>query len=202
MELCSFFLQHLVFWLSSILDKENMFRNKVLAVFPTELQESRNFFLLCALIVGYVVSSVDSQLAKLSRDHEIKLNYWCVGGSEGSFYSSPRTWSTTSQINSYFSLPLLLFFFPRLCPLLDVRAAREQMHMGGVTYPTLPLQEAVPRPQSGYGHHSAACSPTGSFNGSLPPHPHSAYFSGMTGPQHPFYNRVRQKWTTSPLPTI
>lgn len=66
------------------------------------------------------------------------------------------------------------------------------MHMGGVTYPTLPLQEAVPRPQSGYGQHSVACSPAGSFTGSLPPQPHSAYFSGMTGPQHPFYNRVRQ----------
>lgn len=71
----------------------------------------------------------------------------------------------------------------------DVRAAREQMHMGGVTYPTLPLQEAVPRPTSGYIQHSAACSPAGSFAGSLPPQPHSAYFSGMTGPQHPFYNR-------------
>lgn len=74
---------------------------------------------------------------------------------------------------------------------LDVRAAREQINMGGVTYPTLPLQEALPRPQSGYGQHSAVCSPTGSFAGSLPPQPHSSYFSGMTGPQHPFYNRVR-----------
>lgn len=72
-----------------------------------------------------------------------------------------------------------------------MRAAREQMHMGGVTYPTLPLQEAAPRPQSGYGQHSAACTPTGAFARPLPPQPHSAYFSGMTGPQHPFYNRVR-----------
>lgn len=63
---------------------------------------------------------------------------------------------------------------------------------GGVTYPSLPLQEAVPRPQSGYSQMSAACSPTASFTGSLPPQPHSAYFSGMTGPQHPFYNRVRR----------
>lgn len=84
-------------------------------------------------------------------------------------------------------------FSPRLSPLLDVRAAREQMHMGGVTYPTLPLQDSVPRPQSGYSQHSAACSPTGSFAGHIPPQPHSAYFSGMTGPQHPFYNRVRQE---------
>lgn len=89
--------------------------------------------------------------------------------------------------------PSLVLSSPWLCPLLDVRAAREQMHMGGVTYPTLPLQEAMPRPQSGYGQQSAACSPTGSFAGPLPPQPHSAYFSGMTGPQHPFYNRVRQE---------
>lgn len=65
--------------------------------------------------------------------------------------------------------------------------------MGGVTYPTLPMQEAVHRPQSAYGPQSAACSPSGSFARPLPPQPHSAYFSGMTGPQHPFYNRVRQQ---------
>lgn len=102
-----------------------------------------------------------------------------------------KTWSSASQINSSF-FPALILFSPRLCLLLDVRAAREQMHMGGVTYPTLPVQEAVPRPHSGYGQQSAACSPSGSFPGSLPPQPHSAYFSGMTGPQHPFYNRVRK----------
>ncbi|XP_029316224.1 kinase D-interacting substrate of 220 kDa B isoform X2 [Cottoperca gobio] len=88
-------------------------------------------------------------------------------------------------------LPCTVNLDPKLREIIaDVRAAREQMHIGGVTYPTLPLQEAVPRPQSGYGQHSAACSPAGSFVGSLPPpQPHSAYFSGMTGPQHPFYNR-------------
>ena len=78
-----------------------------------------------------------------------------------------------------------------------MRAAREQMNMGGLTYPTLPMQEAAPRPQSlGYGQLSAACSPTGSFAGGVlppPPQPHSSYFSGMTGPQHPFYNRVRRR---------
>ncbi|KAK5857454.1 hypothetical protein PBY51_010702 [Eleginops maclovinus] len=88
-------------------------------------------------------------------------------------------------------LPCTVNLDPKLREIIaDVRAAREQMHIGGVTYPTLPLQEAVPRPHSGYGQHSAACSPAGSFAGSLPPpQPHSAYFSGMTGPQHPFYNR-------------
>lgn len=89
-------------------------------------------------------------------------------------------------------------FFPWLCRLLDVRAAREQMHLGGVTYPTLPLQEAVPRPQSGYGQQSAACSPSSLFPGPLPTQPHSAYFSGMTGPQHPFYNRVRKNGDPHP----
>ncbi|KAM4540675.1 kinase D-interacting substrate of 220 kDa B isoform 1-T2 [Fundulus diaphanus] len=87
-------------------------------------------------------------------------------------------------------LPCTVNLDPKLREIIaDVRAAREQMHLGGVTYPTLPLQEAVPRPQPGYGQLSAACSPTGSFGGSLPPQPHSSYFSGMTGPQHPFYNR-------------
>ncbi|XP_078031199.1 kinase D-interacting substrate of 220 kDa B isoform X4 [Epinephelus lanceolatus] len=88
-------------------------------------------------------------------------------------------------------LPCTVNLDPKLREIIaDVRAAREQMHMGGVTYPTLPLQDAVPRPQSGYGQHSGVCSPAGSFAGSMPPQPHSAYFSGMTGPQHPFYNRV------------
>ncbi|KAM8914161.1 kinase D-interacting substrate of 220 kDa B isoform 3-T3 [Spinachia spinachia] len=87
-------------------------------------------------------------------------------------------------------LPCTVNLDPKLREIIaDVRAAREQMHMGGVTYPTLPLQEAVSRPQSGYGQPPAACSPVGSFTGSLPPQPHSAYFSGITGPQHPFYNR-------------
>lgn len=78
-----------------------------------------------------------------------------------------------------------------LLSLLDVRAAREQINLGGVTYPTLPLQDAGPRPQSMYGQASVACSPTVAFARPLPPH--SSYFSGMTGPQHPFYNRVRQE---------
>lgn len=101
----------------------------------------------------------------------------------------------------FLSLSLFpLYVLPCLCRLLDVRAAREQMHIGGVTYPTLPLQEAAARPQSVYTQHSAACSPAGSFTGSLPPQPHSAYFSGMTGPQHPFYNRVRKHYL-HPIPT-
>ncbi|CAM4644457.1 unnamed protein product [Leuciscus chuanchicus] len=78
----------------------------------------------------------------------------------------------------------------------DVRDAREQMHLGGVSYPSLPLQDASVRPHSAFGQHSLSCSPTGSFPGPFPPagvmpatQPHSSYFSGLTGPQHPFYNR-------------
>ncbi|XP_029348924.1 kinase D-interacting substrate of 220 kDa B isoform X2 [Echeneis naucrates] len=104
------------------------------------------------------------------------------------FLSSRTPVLTAKDVEMF--LPCTVNLDPKLREIIaDVRAAREQMHMGGMTYPTLPLQEAVPRPQSGYGHHSAACSPTASFTGPLPPQPHSSYFSGMTGPQHPFYNR-------------
>ena len=80
----------------------------------------------------------------------------------------------------------------------DVRAAREQMNMGGVPYPPLPLQEAQPRPTSVYSQVSSACSPSASFSGAfnqpaggvVSPQPHSSYYSGLAGAQHPFYNRV------------
>ncbi|KAM6912926.1 kinase D-interacting substrate of 220 kDa B isoform 1-T1 [Xenentodon cancila] len=105
-------------------------------------------------------------------------------------FLSSRTPVLTARDVEMF-LPCTVNLDPKLREIIaDVRAAREQMHIGGVTYPTLPLQEAVPRHHPGYGQHSAACSPAGSFAGSLPPpQPHSSYFSGMTGPQHPFYNR-------------
>ncbi|XP_072540584.1 kinase D-interacting substrate of 220 kDa B isoform X4 [Salminus brasiliensis] len=91
-------------------------------------------------------------------------------------------------------LPCTVNLDPKLREIIaDVRAAREQMNMGGVTYPTLPLHEAAPRPTSMYSQ-SSACSPTASYNGpynppGMSPQPHSAYYSGMAGPQHPFYNR-------------
>uniref|UniRef100_A0A4W4F8M0 KAP NTPase domain-containing protein n=1 Tax=Electrophorus electricus TaxID=8005 RepID=A0A4W4F8M0_ELEEL len=92
-------------------------------------------------------------------------------------------------------LPCTVNLDPKLREIIaDVRAAREQMNMGGVTYPTLPLQDAAPRPTSIYSQQSSACSPTASYNGpynppGVSPQPHSAYYSGMAGPQHPFYNR-------------
>ncbi len=112
----------------------------------------------------------------------------------------PRFRSNFSSSLSLLSLSLSLCF--SLLP-SDVRDAREQMHLGGVSYPTLPLQDASARPHSTFGQHSLACSPTGSFPGSFPPagvlpaaQPHSSYFSGLTGPQHPFYNRVRHQAET------
>ena len=86
--------------------------------------------------------------------------------------------------------------------LSDVRAARDQMNIGGLAYPPLPLHEAPPRPPSGYSQAPSVCSSSTSFNGPfgggvLSPQPHSSYYSGMTGPQHPFYNRVR--WSGSPV---
>lgn len=80
----------------------------------------------------------------------------------------------------------------------DVRAARDQMNIGGLPYPTLPLHEAPARAASLFSQPSSACSSTTSFNGPfnsgvLSPQPHSSYYSGMTGPQHPFYNRVNNQ---------
>ncbi|XP_056151156.1 kinase D-interacting substrate of 220 kDa B [Lampris incognitus] len=93
-------------------------------------------------------------------------------------------------------LPCTVNLDPKLREIIaDVRAAREQMNMGTVTYPTLPLQEAQPRPTSVYSQ-SSACSPSASFNGPfnppgalVSPQPHSSYYSGLVGSQHPFYNR-------------
>lgn len=104
------------------------------------------------------------------------------------FLSSRQPTLTARDVEMF--LPCTVNLDPKLREIIaDVRAARDQMHMGGVTYPTLPLHEAGTRGPSGFGQHSAACSPSASYAGSLPPQPHSAYFSGMTGPQHPFYNR-------------
>lgn len=100
--------------------------------------------------------------------------------------------STLLQIFQAKSHSVLPFYFS------DVRAARDQMNMGGLPYPTLPLHEAPARATSLFSQPSSACSSTTSFNGPfnsgvLSPQPHSSYYSGMTGPQHPFYNRVNNR---------
>ncbi|XP_039571520.1 kinase D-interacting substrate of 220 kDa [Passer montanus] len=92
-------------------------------------------------------------------------------------------------------LPCTVNLDPKLREIIaDVRAARDQMNIGGLPYPTLPLHEAPARATSLFSQPSSACSSTTSFNGPfnsavLSPQPHSSYYSGMTGPQHPFYNR-------------
>uniref|UniRef100_A0A8C1K6S5 Kinase D-interacting substrate 220a n=1 Tax=Cyprinus carpio TaxID=7962 RepID=A0A8C1K6S5_CYPCA len=118
------------------------------------------------------------------------------------FLSSHTPVLTTRDVEMF--LPCTVNLDPKLREIIaDVRDAREQMHLGGVSYPTLPLQDASVRPHSTFGQHPLACSPTGSFPGSFPPagvlpaaQPHSSYFSGLTGPQHPFYNRVRHQAET------
>lgn len=96
-------------------------------------------------------------------------------------------------------LPCTVNLDPKLREIIaDVRAARDQMNIGGLPYPTLPLHEAPARGTSVFSQPSSACSSTTSFNGPfnsgvLSPQPHSSYYSGMTGPQHPFYNRVNNR---------
>ncbi|XP_014065672.2 LOW QUALITY PROTEIN: kinase D-interacting substrate of 220 kDa B [Salmo salar] len=108
-------------------------------------------------------------------------------------FLSSRTPVLTARDVEMF-LPCTVNLDPKLREIIaDVRAAREQMHIGGVTYPTLPLQDVPARASSAFGQHSAACSPTGSFSGPappglVPPQPHSSYYS-MPAPQHPFYTR-------------
>uniref|UniRef100_A0A3Q3K4T4 Uncharacterized protein n=1 Tax=Monopterus albus TaxID=43700 RepID=A0A3Q3K4T4_MONAL len=113
------------------------------------------------------------------------------------FLSSRTPILTARDIRTF--LPCTVNLDPKLREIIaDVRAAREQMKMGGVTYPSLPLQEAQPRPTSVYSQVSSACSPSASFSGPfnpaaggvVSPQPHSSYYSGIAGPQHPFYNRA------------
>ncbi|XP_016090955.1 kinase D-interacting substrate of 220 kDa-like isoform X2 [Sinocyclocheilus grahami] len=71
------------------------------------------------------------------------------------------------------------------------RCTREDAPWGSQLSHTAPTR-CFGTVHSTFGQHSLACSPTGSFPpaGVLPAaQPHSSYFSGLTGPQHPFYNR-------------
>nr|XP_023475345.1 kinase D-interacting substrate of 220 kDa isoform X5 [Equus caballus] len=95
-------------------------------------------------------------------------------------------------------LPCTVNLDPKLREIIaDVRAARDQINIGGLAYPPLPplpLHDSHPRPPSGYSQPPSVCSSSTSFNGPfgggvVSPQPHSSYYSGMTGPQHPFYNR-------------
>ncbi|XP_012678836.2 kinase D-interacting substrate of 220 kDa B isoform X3 [Clupea harengus] len=111
------------------------------------------------------------------------------------FLSSRTPVLTVRDVEMF--LPCTVNLDPKLREIIaDVRDAREQMHIGGVGYPTLPLQEVSARSgASAFGQHGPACSPGGSLpgpfppGGPMPPQHHSSYYSGLTGPQHPFYNR-------------
>uniref|UniRef100_A0A8C8CE80 Kinase D-interacting substrate of 220 kDa n=1 Tax=Oncorhynchus tshawytscha TaxID=74940 RepID=A0A8C8CE80_ONCTS len=105
-------------------------------------------------------------------------------------------------------LPCTVNLDPKLREIIaDVRAAREQMSIGAVTYPSLPLQEAAPRPTSVYSQQSGMSAYSPSFNGPfnppgvVSPPPHSSYYSGIAGPQHPFYNRVKP-WAAHNWPSV
>ncbi|XP_061560470.1 kinase D-interacting substrate of 220 kDa B isoform X1 [Phycodurus eques] len=111
------------------------------------------------------------------------------------FLSSRTPVLTARDIRTF--LPCTVNLDPKLREIIaDVRAAREQVNLGAVGYPT--VQEVQPRPTSMYSQVSSACSPSASFSGPFnlpagavvsPAPPHSSYYSGMSGPQHPFYNR-------------
>uniref|UniRef100_H3DQP1 Kinase D-interacting substrate 220b n=1 Tax=Tetraodon nigroviridis TaxID=99883 RepID=H3DQP1_TETNG len=112
------------------------------------------------------------------------------------FLSSRTPVLTAKDIRTF--LPCTVNLDPKLREVIaDVLAAREQMNVGGVNYPPLPLQEVQPRPASVYSQVSSACSPSASFSGAFhqpaggvaSPQPHSSYYSGLSGAQHPFYNR-------------
>ncbi|XP_034017620.1 kinase D-interacting substrate of 220 kDa B isoform X2 [Thalassophryne amazonica] len=112
------------------------------------------------------------------------------------FLSSRTPVLTARDIRTF--LPCTVNLDPKLREIIaDIRAAREQMNMGVANYPMLPMQEVQPRPTSIYSQVSSACSPSASFSGPfnppgggvVSPQPHSCYYSGLTGPQHPFYNR-------------
>ncbi|XP_055481154.1 kinase D-interacting substrate of 220 kDa isoform X5 [Psammomys obesus] len=102
-------------------------------------------------------------------------------------------------------LPCTVNLDPKLREIIaDVRAAREQINIGGLAYPPLPLHEAPPRAPSAYSQPASVCSSSASFNGPFPsgvlsPQPHSSYYSGMSGPQHPFYNRASASNTSTGL---
>ncbi|XP_068920895.1 kinase D-interacting substrate of 220 kDa isoform X2 [Petaurus breviceps papuanus] len=88
-------------------------------------------------------------------------------------------------------LPCTVNLDPKLREIIaDVRAAREQI--GGLQYSAMQL-DVNPRAPSAFSL-PATVSSSASFNGPFPgnmisPQPPSSSYSGLTGPQHPFYNR-------------
>ncbi|XP_077367163.1 kinase D-interacting substrate of 220 kDa B isoform X3 [Festucalex cinctus] len=102
------------------------------------------------------------------------------------FVASRTPVLTAGDVRTF--LPCTVNLDPKLREIIaDVRAAREQADLSAAGYPSLQEVRPAGRPASVYSQVSSACSPSASFGGAPPPH--SSYYSGMAGPQHPFYNR-------------
>ncbi|XP_051832039.1 kinase D-interacting substrate of 220 kDa isoform X3 [Antechinus flavipes] len=106
------------------------------------------------------------------------------------FLSSRTPVLVTRDVKTF--LPCTVNLDPKLREIIaDVRAAREQI--GGLQYSAMQLQDVNPRAPSAFSL-PATLSSSASYNGPFPgnmlsPQPPSSYYSGLTGPQHPFYNR-------------
>lgn len=112
-----------------------------------------------------------SKLVPSSKDVEPLLEIDGDARSFEVFLSSRQPTLTARDVRTF--LPCTVNLDPKLREIIsDVRAAREQMSAAAASYPQ-PLG-LDPRPTSIYSQ--ASCSP-------------SASFSGLTGAQHPFYNR-------------
>ncbi|CAL8312829.1 unnamed protein product, partial [Boreogadus saida] len=95
-------------------------------------------------------------------------------------------------------LPCTINLDPKLREIISGSILRGSCRASGsndlsaATYPSM-QQEAQVRPTSMYSQPSTACSPSASFvggGGGGGGETHSSYYSGLAGPQHPFYNRT------------
>ncbi|KAF3835816.1 hypothetical protein F7725_028374 [Dissostichus mawsoni] len=97
------------------------------------------------------------------------------------FLSSRTPVLTARDIRTF--APCTVNLDPKLREIIaDVRAAREQLIWGGSRTPPPPCRRRPPAPPPC----TARCRPR---RGGGPPLPHSSFYSGLAGPQHPFYNR-------------
>ncbi|XP_077367164.1 kinase D-interacting substrate of 220 kDa B isoform X4 [Festucalex cinctus] len=115
------------------------------------------------------------------------------------FVASRTPVLTAGDVRTF--LPCTVNLDPKLREIIaDVRAAREQADLSAAGYPSLQEVRPAGRPASVYSQVSSACSPSASFGGAPPPH--SSYYSGMAGPQHPFYNRGSASVVSATPPTL
>ncbi|KAG2468312.1 KDIS Kinase, partial [Polypterus senegalus] len=184
--------QHSLGELTKLGSKTALNRRCISAKFSSiDLQSEKS--LRFNVLVYYVLQKISKNIPT-TKDVEPLLE---IDGDIRSFevFLSSRTPVLSARDIKVF-LPCTVNLDPKLREIIaDVRAAREQMNIGGIAYPTLPLQDGPARAASVFSQPSSACSPTNSFSGPfnpagvVSPQVHSSYYSGMTGPQHPFYNR-------------